>query len=68
MNTIINNFMPEINLSNIKNSILPSQKTRCISITNTSCSMLFREVIAVYSDNTESINTPLGKSAEYLYF
>jgi hypothetical protein len=54
---MFNHSKHAVHASNTKNSVPFSQKIR-ISITDTNSLMLFREVIAVYSENlTDSLNT-----------
>ena len=49
------------------NSVKVSQKTNCISITDTNQLILFKEMIAVYLvDDTNSVNTPCGQKYSVL--
>jgi hypothetical protein len=46
-----------------KISVATTNETHCVSIMKTSWFMLFREIIAVYSENkTKCINIPCGQS------
>jgi hypothetical protein len=50
-----------------KNSVRTSQETHYVPATKTNRLMLFRETVAVYSENhTEHTNTLCGQNAEYL--
>jgi hypothetical protein len=50
-----------------KNSFLTSKYMKCISIANINWLVLFREIIAIYSENhTKPIYTLCGQNAELL--
>jgi hypothetical protein len=50
-----------------KHSVPISNKTQRVSMTTISWSMLFKEIIAVYSENhTKPINTLCGQNADLL--
>jgi hypothetical protein len=50
-----------------KNSFPTAKKTKHFTITKTSSLVLFKEIIAVYSENyTNPINTPYGQSVQLL--
>jgi hypothetical protein len=50
-----------------KNSVRTAKKTQHFSITKTSWSILFKEIIAIYSGNyTKPINTFCGQKGELL--
>jgi hypothetical protein len=42
---------PEVHLNEFKNAVFTPKKTKCLSITNANWSILFKEIIAVYSEN-----------------
>jgi hypothetical protein len=44
-------FKPEVHLNEFKNPVFTPKKTQCVSITNANWSILFKEIIAVYSEN-----------------
>jgi hypothetical protein len=47
----------EAHINNINNPVRASERTPHLSVTNVNCLMLFKEVIAVYSENdTKQIN------------
>jgi hypothetical protein len=49
------------------NSVRTSKKTQTVTMTTINWSSLFREIIAVYSENhTKPINTLCGQNAELL--
>jgi hypothetical protein len=55
---VINPLKPNLVSIVFKNSVLTSKKTQHIAITKTNWSMLFTEIISVYSENhTKPINT-----------
>jgi hypothetical protein len=69
MKLLIMQFPPISRLFYIvyKNSVRTSQETHYVSATRTNRSMLFRETIAVYSENhTEHINTLYGLNAAFV--
>jgi hypothetical protein len=64
---VIVSLRPKAHLNNIKNSGRTSKKTQHVSITKINYLMLFKEIIAVYSENhMKPINTLCGQNAELL--
>jgi hypothetical protein len=57
----------DIDFTLFKSSVPTSQETHCISIIKTNWLVLFREIIAVYSENhTKHINTIFGQNGEFV--
>jgi hypothetical protein len=67
MHATINPLKLKLIFTVFKHSVFTSKKTKPITITKISWLMLFKEIIAVYSENhMEPINTLCGQIAELL--